>query len=96
MSKIKKLFDKFDGDHIEFERIPIADRRHVRPDICALVYLHEKLGGKVGDNAICSAEHDQVWFTWGKLGRLTEDDVLYLTRCGVFYDSDTDSLSSFV
>jgi hypothetical protein len=26
----------------------------------------------------------------------TEDDVLYLVRCGIFYDDDIDSLTMFV
>ncbi len=84
-------------------KIPMAERRHPRPDICAMIYLHEKFGGYVDDedgtsrDAVCSAEHDQIWLDWepGKFD-ITEDDALYLTRCGVRYDSSTSSFAMFV
>lgn len=94
MSKIEELFMKYDDEYTEFDKI--ENKRHPRPDICAMIYLHEKLGGK-GDAVVC-AEHDQIWLNWEKkeIKKLTDEDVLYITRCGVRYDSDTESLAMFV
>lgn len=89
-TSVDDLFKKVDNEYHKFEKIPKAERRHERQDLCAMLYLHEKLGGK-GD-AVSAAEHDQIWLGFEKLEKLTEEDVLYITRCGVMYDSDTDSL----
>lgn len=95
LKQIHDWFEKYNDDYIEFERIPEKDRRHPRPDICAMIYLHERFGGD-GDAVTC-AEHDEIWLGWdvGEID-LTEEDVLYITRCGVRYDSSTDSLAMFV
>ena len=89
-NKVHDLFEKANDEYHKFEKIPKAERRHSREDLCAMIYLDEKLGGK-GD-AVSAAEHDQIWLGFEKLERLTEEDILYITRCGVMYDSDTDSL----
>ena len=59
---------------------------------CAFIYLHEKLGGK-GD-IVSAAEHDVIYLNFDNIEELTDEDVLYLTRCGVLYN--TDCLSMFV
>lgn len=87
-------FGKADDEFLKFERIPEADRRHSRPDLCAFLYLHEKLGGK--DDVLRAADHDKVWLEFDGLGRLCEDDVIYLRRCGVRYDEEADALCMYV
>lgn len=89
-----EMFEAADDDFLEFECIPPDERRHSRPDLCALLYLHEKLGGE-GD-AICAAEHDKIWLDFDGLERLTPEDVLYLSRCGVRYDDEIESLCMLV
>lgn len=86
------LFEKHNDEFLKFDRIPEADRRHPRPDLCAMLYLHERFGGD-GD-AVAAAEHDQIWLDWDGSG-LTEADVIYLYRCGVRYDRSVDSLAMF-
>lgn len=79
--EIQALFDKHgDKEYLEFDRIPVGDRRHPRPDLCAFLYLHERFGG-TGD-AISGAEHDEIYLDWDD-AELTDDDVIYLSRCGV-------------
>ena len=102
LDRIHALFEKYDDDYIKFERIPPEQRRHPRPDICALIYLHERFGGQIDEDgtsrdAVCCAEHDEIWLDWepAKLD-VTEEDVLYLTRCGVRYDSGTSTFAMFV
>lgn len=84
-------FDKHENQQNKFEKIPKEQRRHDRPDLCAMLYLHEKLGGK--DKMITASEHDQIWFEFDNLDKLTEEDVIYLLRCGVFYDIDNLSMN---
>lgn len=88
-----ELFEKHNGEFLKFERIPKAERRHARPDLCALLYLHERFGG-AGDAVTC-AEHDEIGLAW-EADELTEDDVIYVTRCGVRYQSEWDALAMFV
>ena len=94
MNKVEKLFEKHEEEYADFEHIPEKDRRHPRPDVCAFIYLHEKLGGS-GD-AISAAGHDEIWLDWDdkELKKLTDEDVLYLTRCGVRYNGE--GLAMFV
>ena len=92
---IDALFDKHDGEFLHFERIPPDQRRHPRPDLCAMVYLHERFGGS-GDAVSC-ARHDEIWLDWDATAcELTEEDVVYLRRCGVRFDCDNDSFCLFV
>lgn len=82
--EMKALFEKHEDEFIRFERIPEADRRHPRSDICAFIYLHEKLGGK-GDMVV-AAEHDEIFLDGDMEAvaeKLTEGDIIYLHRCGV-------------
>lgn len=89
---VHELFEKHDGEFLKFERITDKDRRHPRPDLCAFLYLHERFGGK-GD-MVCGAQHDVI-FLDAEPDQLTEEDVIYLRRCGVRYDSEVESLAMF-
>ena len=82
--RLQNLFDKFDDEYIEFDNIPEDQRRHTRPDLCAMIYLQEKLGG-TGD-VIGGAEHDEIFLDFNDIEKLTEEDVLYIARCGVRYN----------
>lgn len=98
--KLEELFDYHETQHLRFEDIPEAERLHQRADLCGMLYLAERFPCKNKRDMVCSAEHDQIWYdaapddegNWP----LTEADVIYLYRCGIWYDSDTDSLTSFV
>jgi hypothetical protein len=85
------LHDRFEAAHKEyltFNDIPEADRRHSRPDLCAFIYLHEKLSGD-GD-MIAGADHDEIRLDYSAddCKKLTDEDILYITRCGVRLGSD--------
>lgn len=86
---MKELFKKHADEQCRFYLIPDGDRLHVRPDLCAMLYLHERFGG-VGD-AVEWAEQSKLWLDFPCEG-LTEEDVIYILRCGVCYDGDTDCL----
>lgn len=96
--KIHEMFEAVVDEFLEFDRIPVADRRNQMPDVCGLLYLQEKLGMPQGKDAVASAVHDEIYLGWtgGQIKKLTQDDVLYINRCGVRYDSGVDSLCMFV
>lgn len=100
MNPVQRLFDKHSDEYLEFERIPAAERRHVRPDLCGMLYLHDLLAapGDVGRDAVAGAEHDVIYLRWEgeELAKLTDADVIYLHRCGVRYDAEAGSLAMFV
>lgn len=92
---VASWFSKYDDEYTEFDNIPEKEKRHRRPDVCAFIYLDEKLGSSDND-AIAAAEHDEIYLSWDNLEILTEEDVLYIARCGVRYDESNDSLTMFV
>lgn len=99
--EIEFLFEKHDKEFVQFERIPEADRRHPRKDLCAMLYLHDRFGfeqePRAHRDAVACAEHDQIWLDWevDKID-LAEEDIIYLSRCGVRYDADNETFCLFV
>lgn len=99
---IKEKFKKYGDGFLKFSQIsaPI----NPRPDICAFLLLDSIVPPKTNysgtkSDIVCCAAHDQIWLDVDpeELERnATEDQIKDLIRCGVFYDSDTDSLSMFV
>lgn len=93
---IKATFEKNDGEHLEFDRI--KNKRSKRPDLHAFLLLDELAPGN-GDMVV-AAEHDQIWIDTKiddlEHSGITEEQVVELIRCGVFYDDDCDCLAMFV
>lgn len=92
---IKSVFEKFDDDYIQFERI--EKPLHPRPDLCAFLLLDQLLPG--GRDMVCAAEHDEIWLDvdCDALATVaTETDILTLVRCGVRYDDDIEALCMYV
>lgn len=97
----KEMFASVEDEFLKFERIPVESRRHERRDVCAFIYLHEKLGceGVAGRNIVAGAEYAQIYLDYEDSecdGVLGLDDVIYLSRCGVSYDTEAGSLFMFV
>jgi len=87
---VDEMFDRHADEFMKFDRI--ENKLHPRPDLCAMLYLHERFGGE-GD-AIDGSSHDIAWLDWDP-DQLTEEDVIYIRRCGVHLDRATDSLAMF-
>jgi hypothetical protein len=87
-------FDAVEDQHGKFEGIGLDDRLGPYPLACAMAYLHQRFGAEVGD--ICSAEHDEVYLNSPDADALTDADVLYLARCGVFWSDSNCGLMAFV
>jgi len=88
---MKGLFDKYHDEYLEFDRV--ENKRSTRPDLHAFLLLDELFPGN--KDIISSAGHDQIWLgiETEDIEKLTQDQILELTRCGVMYDED--SLSMF-
>lgn len=100
--ELAAAFEKYEDDFLEFADIPESERRHHRPDVAAMLLLAERFPDT--KDIIGAAEHDIIYFScdppqdsdYENQWPLSEDDVLYLRRCGLFWDTETDSLASFV
>lgn len=92
------LEDRFEAVNDEFLKFEnIESPRHPRPDMCAFLTLDGIIPGATRD-MVCAAEHDQIYLDvdCDELEKvITNEDVLTLVRCGVMFDSGTDSLSMF-
>lgn len=96
MIDLNEAFERHNDEFLKFELV--ENKLHSRPDLCAFLLL-DKLIPSDSRDMVCAAEHDQIFLDTdcGKLAEMaTEDDIITLTRCGVFYEDDTDSLAMFV
>ena len=89
----KEWSEVAEGEFLEFERIPKTDRLSNHPDLCALLYLERIKPGEGGD-ILGDAQHDIVYIDFGA-SILSAYDVLYLSRCGVHYDTEGECLAMF-
>lgn len=91
MIDVKEMFDSYDEEFIKFDRI--ESPLHPRPDVCAFLLLHNLCPGS--GSMIVAAEHD-IFFLDIDMEDLTEtateDDIITLLRCGVYYDFEHDCL----
>lgn len=92
--QIEAWFEKHEDEFGQFEKIPASHRLHESDSLCGLFRLYQlyKEPKKFGYRA----EHDQLYVAdLDDIVDLTEDDVIYLQRCGFFYDSDVQCISEF-
>lgn len=93
---ISGFFTKNDDEYLKFDRISVTERRHDVKDICAMLYMIEKMGVK--QNIIESAGYDgmgyAIYFDFNQedVDLLSEADVIYLMRCGVLFDWEKECL----
>lgn len=93
---LESVFEKFEDEFLKFNAV--ENRLHRRKDVCAFILLDKLVPGE-GRDIVVSAEHDEIWLDADpeRLAEVaTEEDILTLVRCGVRYDSTTDSLAMFV
>lgn len=92
--EIDERFDLVEDDFRKFDRID--NKRSTRPDLHAFLLIDE-LFPRPGSDIVNGASHDQFWLCveGDDMEKLTDDNILELTRCGVMYDVECDSLSMF-
>jgi hypothetical protein len=86
MELLTEWSERHEGEHLQFKRIAEKDRLHSRPDLCGMLLLAKICPGDT--DLITSAEHDQVWFGVDQDAEMTEEQFVYLLRCGIIWDSD--------
>lgn len=94
-SDLQFLFKKHDDEHGMFERIvfPVSQC----PDICAMLLLEDICNHRA--RMIAGTAHDVVYLSVDPsdvAGKITEDQVIYLSRCGVMFDEAENSFFMFV
>jgi len=93
---IKKILGDDDlSEFLKFERVEIKISKS--PDLHAFILLSELVS--LDDDIVGAAEHDQIWLNVDceKLAAVvTEAQLIELSRCGIRYDSESDSLCMFV
>lgn len=95
MTTLRDRFEQYSDEFLKFDRIPIKTSQ--RPDLHAFNLLDKLLPGKSGD-MVCHAEHDEIFLDVDpeELAKAaTDDQIMELVRCGVRYDSSTDSVAMF-
>ena len=96
---LKEMFDLFvkhsDGEGHCFEKV--KNRRSNRMDVHGMLLLDTLVPSKqkAAPDLISCSEHDEVWFETDleDLAKvITEDQVIEMLRCGIYYDTSTESL----
>lgn len=97
------ISDRFEaveeGNDVLFLRFDLVEnKRSNRPDLHALIRLDEWFPVNKKQDIIAGASRDQIWLDTAEedIAKLTDEQILELLCCGVFYDSDNDSLTIFV
>lgn len=89
---VEQLRDWFTA-YQESEYLNGWEGRADRLDMAGLNRLDKLVPGQ--RDMIVAAEHDEIWLAVclkDLAGVATEEDVIYLIRCGILYDSNHDSL----
>ena len=95
MIDLKETFELYEDEYMKFELVQV--RMSKRPDIHAFMLLDDLTPG--GGDMVAAAEHDEIWLASDceELAKIiTKDQVRQLCRCGVMFDSETDSLHMYV
>ena len=89
---VEQLRDWFIS-HQETEYLNGWAQRTERLDLAGFIRLDKLVPGQ--RDIIVAAEHDQIWLSVSLedlAGVATEEDVIYLIRCGIMFDENNDSL----
>lgn len=93
---LDKAFHDADDEYLNYQRI--KDLPYDAPDVCAFFKLSQIYGSNNYRFMITGTDHDSVYIRTepGLLfGRITQEDVVYLRRCGLCYDDDHQSFYMF-
>ena len=91
---LEEMFAACDDDYLDFDKWEGAPSK--RADLAAFILLDKLQPG--GGDIISASEHDEFFLSIDceELAKvITRDDVLNLTRCGVRYSGEYDSLCMF-
>jgi hypothetical protein len=95
LNEMAEFFENDDDEFLKFDRV--TNKRSRRADLHAFILLDELLPGKSG--IVGAAEHDEIFLDINPeelAAKVTQEQLVELSRCGVRYDSGSDSLAMFV
>lgn len=97
---VREMYERFEF-HLEnleghkFDRV--ESPRHPRPDLCALLVLHDL--DPTSKDAISYSTTDEIYFSMDPevvAGRITEEQIVTLVRCGVWFSRGQDCFGTTV
>jgi len=91
--RLTGLFERHKDEYLRFERTPVYARPYKQRDLCAFAHLAGKL--ECDYNVVIDASHDKIVLGFDELENLTEEDVIYITRCGVMFSKTEECLWMF-
>jgi hypothetical protein len=92
--QIEAWFEKNDDEYMRFERIPVGDRLYVSSGLNGLLKIAQLL--KNPEKFTIQPAHDALVIAdLDDLVDLTEEDVIYILRCGMHYDSQVECIVDF-
>lgn len=93
---MSNLFEAHNSELCQFERI--ENPAFPQPDLMAFLFLAKRFPMATGQDIISRAEHDAIYLATSTedIESLTEDEVIFLLRCGVSYDRSESCLAMFV
>jgi hypothetical protein len=97
MLNLSEVFDMYADQYLHFQNILNPPSKY--RDVCAFLYLEQHNLGMNERDIIASSGHDEIYLkvdTEFLASAATEEDILYLIRCGVMYNEEDESLSMFV
>jgi hypothetical protein len=84
---LEQLFDKYITEYKKFYFV--KNKLSLNPDICALMLLNKLTDDRASNISIDSIKNDFIYFAGIDESKLlevvTEQDIIDLCRCGVFY-----------
>lgn len=89
MIDVYELIEKYDDEYLKFDRVEYKPSN--RPDLCAMILLDKLQPCSKSSDIIVGAEDETVFLSIDvdKLGEVaTEDDIIYLCRCGVHLSNE--------
>jgi len=94
---LHEIFESFNDEFLEFDRV--ENKRSKCKDIHAFLLLEEIMDGQIENRIISGIEYEEYFLSvdCDELAkRITRDQVIELTRCGVRYSDNYDCLAMFV
>lgn len=100
VDELEAAFDANEDIHSKFDGVLDDRRLSNRPDLCAFLLLDRLVPRQQPGyrDIVAGAEHDIIYLSVSLedlAAVATADDVTTLRRCGVFVDTEADSLAMF-
>lgn len=88
-------FEAVEDEYRKFDRV--KNKRSKRADLHAFMLLDELFPNTKLGKIVTGARHDEIWLgvELEDIDKLTDDQIIELSRCGVMYDDECDCLSMF-